>query len=465
MGARVKAVRQPERVLRTISGEVWAIQPDWLQSIWRIAQGGGDLEAAAHRRAQLAEDEFETTAEMTIQDGVARIPLFGPTFPRANLMTELSGATSLRHFAMQLAQALEREDVRQILLEVDSPGGVVPGVDETAQLIAEANARKPVTAYVVGAAASAAYWLVSAAGEIVTAATGELGSIGVVAAVAVQEEPDANGMRGIEIVSSNAPDKRPDPRTDDGRATILDRLDAIERIFIDRVAANRGVSREAVIRDFGGGGLLTGADAVAAGMADRVGTLDSTIGELAARAAGSEPGAASAARHSGREEEFMTMATDAPATETAAVATTQTPPPAAPATPTAPGPQPAAQAPTLQDAASVARACNEAGLPSLASRLLSEGKVGSSATAAIEEAKGVKDVCAAFDRPELADRFVARGLSADDVRAVLEPSAVTPDEEAIDTTLPAATKGTAAQGPIDTDSIYKARADQARQAS
>ncbi len=69
--------------------------------------------------------------------------------------------------------------VRTIDLVIDSPGGSVLGLPETADTIHAANRVKPVRAFVTGIAASAAYWLASQASTITLTPSGEVGSVGV----------------------------------------------------------------------------------------------------------------------------------------------------------------------------------------------------------------------------------------------------------------------------------------------
>src|SRR3546814_10204450 len=71
-----------------------------------------------------------------------------------------------------------------------------------------------------------------------------------------QEEPDSQGRRDVEIVSSNAPDKRPDLSTDEGRGKIRAMLDGIEEVFLSDIARGRGVPVSPVKRDFGAGGTM-----------------------------------------------------------------------------------------------------------------------------------------------------------------------------------------------------------------
>lgn len=286
--------------LRALSAEPWAIRPDYLQFMAGLA--ALDRDGRAARRSAEGEDWFRLdlqaasgpTAQrlegarysLLTRDGVAIVPIVGPIFPRANLMTEMSGTgTSAAMLARDLQIARDSVEVGAIMLMVDSPGGSPTGINALADQIYAMRGTKQVLAHVSGSAASAAYWLASAAGELVVEKTSIVGSIGVVAAISKQVEPDANGELAIEIVSSNAPNKRPDPQTDDGQAEIRSLLDSIETQFIADVARGRKTTAAKVKSDFGGGGSKVGAAAVAAGMADRVQTYERSYSQLARTAA------------------------------------------------------------------------------------------------------------------------------------------------------------------------------------
>jgi ClpP class serine protease len=107
-----------------------------------------------------------------------------------------------------------------------------------------------------------------------------VGSIGVVAAIPKQVQPGTDGYVDIEIVSSNAPNKRPDPESEDGASQIRGMLDAIEGEFIADVARGRGITAAKVKSDFGQGGMLMGAAAVIAGMADKVQSQEASFNAL-----------------------------------------------------------------------------------------------------------------------------------------------------------------------------------------
>lgn len=218
---------------------------------------------------------------VTVTDGVARIPVDGPIFRHANIFTEVSGAVSTERLAKDFTAAHDDPEVRAILFVFDSPGGEATGINEMAGLIRSRRdlGEKRIEAYVDGDCASAAYWLASATSRITADATASLGSIGVVSRV---RNPDALGKRDtIEFWNRSSPKKRMDYRSYEGQEAVQERVDALGDVFVAAVADNRGVSAEKVERDFGQGFVLTGAAAVAAGLADALGSEEEVLRRLA----------------------------------------------------------------------------------------------------------------------------------------------------------------------------------------
>ena len=277
------------RVVAAIRAQPWAILPTALDLIVSIAgRDLSDIELAARKRGERRDGGGRTERGPSVENGIGILPLYGPIFPHANMLTDFSGASSLEIKAEQFAGLISNPAVEHVILDLDTPGGVAFGIGEFAEQVRAAQ--KPVTAYVGGMAASAGYWIASAARQIIAHPTALLGSIGVVTAVDIQEQPGQDGFREYEFTSSNAPNKRPDPRTEEGRAEIVATIDQLEERFLAAVAQYRGVSVETVIADFGAGGLKAGADAVAAGMADGLGSLDSVIAGIAGSPAASTGG-------------------------------------------------------------------------------------------------------------------------------------------------------------------------------
>jgi ClpP class serine protease len=255
----------------------WAIEPEWLSMVFAIANRENDpLEAVEKKLGR----KLENTRTVGMHDGVAVIPVSGPIFRHSDMLSAISGATNVATLARDLQTALEDPSVQAILFNFDSPGGEVNGIHEFAEQIAEAGRSKPVGAYVGGSAASAAYWLAVATGDITVDATARVGSIGVISGY---PKPDDKAGT-VEIVSSQSPRKRPDITTKEGRSVVQETVDAIADVFVADVARFRSVDPKVVEKDFGRGGVLVGETAVRAGMAERVGSLESAMVALRAKA-------------------------------------------------------------------------------------------------------------------------------------------------------------------------------------
>lgn len=260
------------RALSALLNSPWCITEDALKTILTIAKREQPELSAVE--AQLGR-KLEYARSVTERGGVATIPIDGPIFRKANLFTSMSGATSIEILAKDFTTALHNPQVRAILLAIDSPGGEVTGVHEFADMVHAARGVKPVVAYVEGLGASAAYWIASACDSIICDPTAMLGSIGVIAALDNSSDPNQ-----ITFVSAKSPNKHPDMATDAGRVQIQALIDATAEVFISDVARNRGVTAEAVVERFGAGGLKVGADAVSAGLADKLGSYEQALADL-----------------------------------------------------------------------------------------------------------------------------------------------------------------------------------------
>lgn len=213
---------------------------------------------------------------MTRQNAVAVIDISGVITPYSNILSMLFGGTSISAIEQQFEHALGDSEIDGIVLRIDSPGGIITGVEELASTIFAARGIKPIVAYAYGNAASAAYWIAAAADKIVAGPTTMLGSIGVAMAVPKNSQGDKESG-WVEFVSSNAPNKRLDPESNEGRTSIQSRLDAMESEFIGAVARFRNVSAEDVLSKFGAGDVLPAREAVRVGMADLVGGLKDAL--------------------------------------------------------------------------------------------------------------------------------------------------------------------------------------------
>lgn len=223
---------------------------------------------------------LDNTRAVTVQNGVAKIPVVGTIVRRANLFTDISGGVSTEMIAKDFSTAYNDNTVHSILFVFDSPGGEATGINELASAIRERRdeGTKRIESYCDGDCASGAYWLASATSLITTDPTSAVGSIGVVSRV---RNPEAAGKKlTLEFWNSRSPKKRLDPNSYEGQAAIQEYIDDMGDEFIRAVADNRGVSFEEVERDFGQGFVMTGRKAVEVGLADALGSEEGVVRRL-----------------------------------------------------------------------------------------------------------------------------------------------------------------------------------------
>lgn len=270
------------RIYRAVMETPWAIQESKLLAIIEFLE----YQAAG---GKLSPEEIQARIGAVQQpqggngSAIALLPLYGVISQRVDMMSEMSGGTSTEGFGRAFQQALADPSVSSIILNIDSPGGSVYGVQELTDTIYAARGQKPIVAQANSLAASAAYWIASAADEIVVTPSGEVGSIGV---IAVHEETSALDEKiGLKVTVMTAGEFKGEgnpyePLSDDAKAAIEGRLQDYYGAFTSAVARGRGVSAADVRGGFGRGRVIGAQQAVKLGMADRVATLDETIARL-----------------------------------------------------------------------------------------------------------------------------------------------------------------------------------------
>ncbi len=274
-------------VLQAFIETPWAILPHKLAILEEIVARHVSGEKLDAEEVQTRIHGARRPADRRI-GSVAVLPLFGTIFPRANLMTEVSGATSAERFGAQFSELINDPDVGAVVLDVDSPGGMVSGVEELSKRIYEARGKKPIVAVANHLMASAAYWIGTAADEIVVTPSGEVGSVGV---FAVHEDIsgalEQDGIK-ISLISEGKYKTEGNPYqalTEEARTAIQVRVSEAYDAFIKAVARNRDVKPASVRNGFGEGRVVGSRQAIELGMADRMGTLEETIDRLLSPAA------------------------------------------------------------------------------------------------------------------------------------------------------------------------------------
>jgi signal peptide peptidase SppA len=182
----------------------------------------------------------------------------------------------------QSVNALARDpEVGAVILNIDSPGGVITGVPEAADAIwAARRAGTHVTALVNPLAASAAYWIASQANEVVAVPSGETGSIGVFIL-----HSECSGMleqAGVKakyiFAGEHKVEGNPiEPLSEEAEEEFQSRVDFTNRQFVKAVARGRETTMANVERTFGQGRTFFSTGALRVGMIDRIATLDKAL--------------------------------------------------------------------------------------------------------------------------------------------------------------------------------------------
>jgi ClpP class serine protease len=220
--------------------------------------------------------EIEPGQRFAVTRGVAVVPVRGILTPNMTVLERWFGWATYAGVAATMAELAANEDVAAIVMVMDTPGGMVLGIERAAEAIAAAAKVKPVHALVQHMALSAGYWLASQASDITLTPGSWVGSIGVALTIGASVQPGASGVQYFDFTSSHARAKWPDPTTDQGRAELQRELDASEAEFHRAVSMGRSIpmadlaARLSVTDDpADGGAVFWGADAVTRGLADR----------------------------------------------------------------------------------------------------------------------------------------------------------------------------------------------------
>ena len=245
-------------------------------------------EARATRMAagdRISEKDRETSRLLSVDDGVATISIKGPlTNDGDAIWNEWMGMTGYPEIRDAMISAATDTSVQHIILDIDSGGGAVSGVDDTAKLIRLVNDNvKPVTAFTDGSMYSAAYWLGASAGQVFASKAAGMGSIGVIATHMERSEMLKEAGIGVTVVRAGkykALANGVEKLTEEGRAQIQAGVDAAYKIFVGHVAEMRGKSYEFADSVMAQGREFYGQAGVDAGLVDGIKSFDQVMSDV-----------------------------------------------------------------------------------------------------------------------------------------------------------------------------------------
>ncbi len=213
-----------------------------------------------------------------VRNGVALVCVDGP-------LANPWWGESYPDVVSKVKAALDASQARVGVLKINSPGGTVSGLFEAMRAIraAKASSGKRLIAMVAVQATSAAFGLASCCDEIWVDETAAVGSVGVLHVLSSRVKQLAQEGVDVRVIASGAEKTDGHPAvaiSDAAVARAAERVNSLAELFFQEVAAGRPALTVDAQRALEAG-VRYGRQAVAAGLADRVGTLDALLASLA----------------------------------------------------------------------------------------------------------------------------------------------------------------------------------------
>jgi len=190
-----------------------------------------------------------------------------------------TGALAVRD---RLRELIDEDNVKGVLLAINSPGGTVGASKELYAAVQELSTKKPVVVSMLDQATSGGYYAASAATKIYANAGSITGSIGVIlSGVTAKELLDRVGVKSQTIKTGAYKDILSPFRelSDPERQLLQDLLQSTYQEFIRDVAKGRKMDLEEV-RKLADGRIYTGSQAKENKLVDAIGTLDDAVTDL-----------------------------------------------------------------------------------------------------------------------------------------------------------------------------------------
>ena len=266
-------------IANQIYSKPWLVTPLAHSSIRRLFETR--YQATAKTENELVDIFGDDQPEMTVEDGIAIIPIHGIIGRGLGKLEKVCGAVDTEDIANNIAVALENPDVTAILLDINSPGGTVNGVPECANIIALANEVKPVMAYSDGEACSAAMWLASSARACYGSVSAEWGSVGVYLPWIDETAAYAQDGYKVELIKNTGGDFKGagypgTALTPEQKAELQRGVDQIFAMFSAHVLDRRGPVNPNALR----GQTFLSAEAKKMGLIDEVATFTQAFADL-----------------------------------------------------------------------------------------------------------------------------------------------------------------------------------------
>ena len=231
----------------------------------------------------------QQTYDIEVKDGVVQVIYAEGEITQANISPFAAGASTIgAGLGDRLREAAEDDDVKAVVLRMNSPGGDAFLSEQLWHAVKQLRSKKPVVVSMGDYAASGGYYISSAATRIVAQPNTLTGSIGIFGLFPNFSELVQKVGVNVEVVKTNdfadltisMPYK---PLTNEQRALIQRHVERGYDIFLSRVAEGRHMTK-AQVDSVGQGRVWLGRKAQTLGLVDKLGGLDVAIQEAASLA-------------------------------------------------------------------------------------------------------------------------------------------------------------------------------------
>ena len=231
----------------------------------------------------------QQTDDIEVKDGVVQVIYAEGEITQASISPFAAGASTIgAELGDKLREAAEDDDVKAVVLRMNSPGGDAFLSEQLWHAVKQLRSKKPVVVSMGDYAASGGYYISSAANRIVAQPNTLTGSIGIFGLFPNFSDLVQKVGVNVEVVKTNdfadltisMPYK---PLTNEQRALIQGHVERGYDVFLSRVAEGRHMTK-AQVDSVGQGRVWLGRKAQTLGLVDKLGGLDVAIKEAASLA-------------------------------------------------------------------------------------------------------------------------------------------------------------------------------------
>lgn len=212
---------------------------------------------------------------------VGLINISGPLLSKSSWLSRALGMSSYPDIRDALVYASAEQRIKSILLNIDSPGGAVTGLEDVSNVINMLD--KPVYAHTSTMMASAGYWIGVSADKVFSTRLATVGSIGTIMTHFDETQYLAN--EGIKVtVIRSAPYKALggpfEPMAGDALQVATEKVQTLHDHFVAHVSERLGLSRDFVSGQIANGKDYFGYEAFKLGMIQGIKGIDQLVHEM-----------------------------------------------------------------------------------------------------------------------------------------------------------------------------------------